>query len=159
MEQRTLTTEYLDGYPSPVSLGRRRKSIANIALTTQECTALQQLVQSTCSPRVLKRAQALLWLEAGEPLTAVARRLLLRRQTIYDWIAMYQQRADQLLTVRLANRQRSRLGQGRIWMAARNLVQVVIDSSLAATAMMSRSGLHPSFRITCVSPGILAWTR
>jgi transposase len=102
-------------------------SMANITLSAQERTALQQLVQATRSPRVLKRAQALLWLEAGEPLTAVARRLFVSRQTIYSWIGMYQHRTDIPLADRLADRQRWRPGQGRIWMAARDLLQAVID--------------------------------
>ena len=101
--------------------------MANITLTTQERTALQQLVQTTRNTRTLKRAQALLWLEAAEPLTTVARRLFVSRQTIYTWIARYQQRADEPLVNRLADRQRSRPGQGRIWTAARDLIQAVID--------------------------------
>jgi transposase len=104
-----------------------KDSMANITLTADERTALQQLVQTTRSPRVLKRAQALLWLAADEPLTVVARRLFVSRQTIYNWIAMYQHRADQPLVNRLADRQRSRPGQGHKWMAARELVQAVID--------------------------------
>jgi hypothetical protein len=101
--------------------------MANITLTAQQRTALHLLGQTTRDTRVLKRTQALLWLDAGEPLTAVARRLFVSRQTIYSWIARYQCRADEPLIDRLADRPRSRAGQGRIWMAARDRIQAVID--------------------------------
>ncbi len=62
--------------------------MADITLTPGERAVLQQVVQGTRDPHSLKRAQALLWLDAGDPLTAVARRLLVSRQTVYNWIAM-----------------------------------------------------------------------
>jgi transposase len=101
--------------------------MATITLTADERTARQQLVQTTRAPRGLKRAQALRWLAAGAPLPGVARRLFVSRPTIYPWSAMYQHRADQPRVNRLADRQRSRPGQGRTWRAARDLVQAVID--------------------------------
>lgn len=101
--------------------------MAEFSLTSDERTALERLIQTTRDTRVLKRAQALLWLDADEPLSAVTRRLLVSRQTIYNWIAMYQARAGEPLVTRLADRMRSRAGQGRTWLAARKLIQSVID--------------------------------
>lgn len=101
--------------------------MAELSLTSDERTALERLTQTTRDTRVLKRAQALLWLDADEPLSTVARRLLISRQTIYSWIAMYQARANEPLVTRLADRSRSRPGQGRTWLAARTLIQSVID--------------------------------
>jgi transposase len=101
--------------------------MAKLALTSDERDALQHLIQTTRDTRVLKRAQALLWLDADEPPSAVARRLLVSRQTIYSWSAMYQTRAGEPLDRRLADRTRSHSGQGRTWTAARHLIQNVID--------------------------------
>jgi transposase len=101
--------------------------MAAITLTTEERSALQQLAQTTRDTRVLKRAQALLWLVGGESVTSVAQRLVVSRQTVYSWIAVYHQRADEPLLKRLADRPRSRPGQGRVWKAARELVQAVLD--------------------------------
>jgi hypothetical protein len=101
--------------------------MAAITLTTEERSALQQLAQTTRDTRVLKRAQALLWLVGGESVTSVAQRLVVSRQTVYSWVAVDYQRAGEPLRGRLADRPRSRPGQGRVWKAARELVQAVID--------------------------------
>lgn len=101
--------------------------MTELTLTSDNRTALERLPQATRNVRVLKRAQALLWLDADEPLSAVAHRLLVSRQTISSWIAMYQAHAGDPLDTRLADRSRGRLGQGRTWRAARTLVQSVID--------------------------------
>ena len=101
--------------------------MAEFSLTSNERMALQRLMQTTRDTHVLKRAQALLWLDGDEPRSAVARRLLVSRQTIYSWIAMYQNRAGEELEPRLADRPRSRPGHGRTWIAARTLIQNVID--------------------------------
>lgn len=98
-----------------------------ITLTSEERRALQQLAQTTRDTRVLKRAQALLWLAGDETVTSVAQRLLVSRQTVDSWIAGYHQRAGEPPLERLADRPRSRPGQGRMWKAARDLVQAVMD--------------------------------
>jgi transposase len=101
--------------------------MARITLSAAERSTLETLIQTTRDARVLKRAQAFVWLDAGEPVTAVARRLRVSRQTIYTWLARYQQLDNQPLAQRLADQTRSRAGQGRMWVAARDLVQAVID--------------------------------
>jgi transposase len=59
------------------------------------------LAASAADGRVVRRAQALLWLHAGEPLTAVARRLGLSRQTLYGVVTRYYERAAQPVEQRL----------------------------------------------------------
>jgi transposase len=47
---------------------------------------LEKVIVHPESPRQLKRAQALLWVDDGEPVRGVADRLLVTRQSIYNWI-------------------------------------------------------------------------
>lgn len=103
--------------------------MAAVPLTSDERAALERFTQTTRDTRTLKRAQALLWLDAGESVTAVAPRLLVSRQTIYSWLTMYTSRTDEPLTQRLSDRPRHHPGQGRLWTTARTLIAAVIDQS------------------------------
>lgn len=74
-----------------------------LTLSRAERRALEQLLTTTRDARLLRRAQALLWLAAHEDVTSVAARLRVSRQTIYNWLARFHQRAGHTLTERLAD--------------------------------------------------------
>lgn len=76
-------------------------------LTQRERQALQDAVKRERTALVVKRAQALLWHDAGESVPTVAARLHVTRQTIYHWLRMYHERADEPLHKRLHDRPRS----------------------------------------------------
>jgi len=80
-------------------------------LSPDDRTALERCAATTRDVRALKRAQALLWLLDGETVSAVARRLRVPRQTIYNWCAMYQARATEPFAQRLTDRPRQRPGE------------------------------------------------
>lgn len=61
-----------------------------ITLTTQEREGLEDLATHTRHAGELRRAQALLGLDARESVQAVARRLRVTRQTIYNWTQRFQ---------------------------------------------------------------------
>jgi transposase len=68
---------------------------------------LQGLVASAAETRVLRRAQALLWLAQGDRPSEVAQRLRVSRQTLYNWAQRFHQRSDRGLPQRLADGPRS----------------------------------------------------
>jgi transposase len=76
------------------------------ALSAHERRALRELIHSESSARVLRRAQALLWLDAGESVEAVAARLSLARQTIYNWRQEFVQRRAEPVAQRLQDEAR-----------------------------------------------------
>ena len=51
---------------------------------------LEQLMTSTPHAQALRRAQVLLWLADGESPPAVARRLRVTRQTVYNWVRRFE---------------------------------------------------------------------
>jgi transposase len=56
---------------------------------------LEKVVIRPESTRQLKRAQALLWVDEGEPISWVADRLRVTRQSIYNWIdTLYQRKGS-----------------------------------------------------------------
>jgi transposase-like protein len=61
-----------------------------ITLNYQEYKALEQFVSPTKNAMHLRRAQALLWLDGGESVLAVADRLRVSRRTIYNWVNRFQ---------------------------------------------------------------------
>lgn len=65
---------------------------APFTLTRAERTSLERLVATTEQARLLRRAQALLWLAEQEPITSIAHRLCVSRQTVYDWARHFRQR-------------------------------------------------------------------
>jgi transposase len=62
-------------------------------LTRAERDSLERLVATTDQGRLLRRAEALLWLAEQESITAIARRLRVSRQTIYHWATHFRQRS------------------------------------------------------------------
>jgi len=75
-----------------------------VTLTEKECQALKALLRKERNARIVKRAQALLWLRAGEQLGEVAERLGVTRQTIRNWVKRYQEREGMSVKERLADR-------------------------------------------------------
>jgi transposase len=74
-----------------------------ITLSYREYKALENLVVRTKNAVHLRRAQALLWLDAGEPVPEVAARLRVSRRTIYNWVARFRGGPALDLTARLSD--------------------------------------------------------
>lgn len=68
---------------------------------------LEKILAHPDNPRQLKRAQALLWVDEGDSVTAVAQRLRVSRQSIYNWIVWIRQRGGQPVAKRLCDADRS----------------------------------------------------
>lgn len=66
--------------------------------------SLERIARSDANARTVRRAQALLWLHAGESVGSVAPRLGLSRRAIYKMIERYQARADEPVTQRVVDR-------------------------------------------------------
>ena len=73
--------------------------------------------------RVVSRARALLWRDAGDDVDEIAERLGVVRQTIYYWIATFQARAGRAMAQRLGDAPRS--GRTR---TALGIVDPLIDA-------------------------------
>jgi len=82
---------------------------------------LEGFVTCPCGSRELRRAQALLWISAGDSVEAVAERLRVSRQSVYNWQARFSARRDLELTARLADGER--LGRPR---TARGIIEPLI---------------------------------
>lgn len=76
-------------------------------LTYREHHRLEELAAQTTDARILRRAQALLWVDKGESLEAVGERLGVSRRTIYYWHERFQTRRGLDLRTRLADGTRS----------------------------------------------------
>ena len=66
--------------------------MALVKLNSKEAARLEKLLRTPPDTRALKRAQALLWLNDGESVAAVAERLRISRQTVYNWGTRFQSR-------------------------------------------------------------------
>lgn len=96
------------------------------ALTPRERFQLQELVAYTSRARLLRRAQALLWLAAGESPAAVADRLGVARQSLYNWADRFRDRRGGDLEERLADGPRS--GRPR---TAHGVIDPLLQEALA----------------------------
>lgn len=94
-----------------------------INLNYQERSELEAILKSRASGEILQRAQALLLLDEGESVTAVAELLRVSRQTVYNLMARFEQRSEHNLTARLADAARS----GRP-ATAKGVIDPLIDS-------------------------------
>jgi len=72
-----------------------------IRLPLRERRQLGALTRSSQDTRQLRRAQALLWLQDGQPVRHVAELLEVQPRTIYNWIAAFHERAYAPLAERL----------------------------------------------------------
>src|SRR5215207_7130757 len=80
--------------------------MTDFSLKRQERRFLEGFVTCPCGSRELRRAQALLWISAGDSVEAVAERLRVSRQSVYNWQARFSARRDLELTARLADGER-----------------------------------------------------
>jgi len=79
-----------------------------LALNSQEHEALQALLTPLALTNAVRRAQALLWLDAGHSPETVAARLGVSRQTVYNWATRFKERRDKCdIPDRLADDKRS----------------------------------------------------
>jgi transposase len=100
--------------------------MAMINLNSKQVTRLENLLTQAHDSRLLKRAQALLWLDEGDQIEEVADRLRVSRQTLYNWIARFCARSGLPLQARLADADRS--GRPRTALAViDDLIDEVID--------------------------------
>jgi len=100
--------------------------MALIEPNSNEIASLEILLTTTKDVRQLKRAQAILWLAEGDNVEEVAQRLRVSRQTVYNWVARFQSRADVTLELRVADALRS--GRPRTALTIiDSLIDTVID--------------------------------
>ena len=98
-----------------------------IPLTARERSELEIIATHGPSARECRRAQSLLWLDAGEAVEAVSELLGVSRQTVYNWLERFRVRDGCDLPARLGDAPRlgrPRAGEG----AVDSLIAVVIDT-------------------------------
>jgi len=81
--------------------------MAILELSTEERALLQGIAVRTNHAKELRRAQALLWLNAGESVEAIAQRLGVGRRTVYYWVERVAGTEKSELSRRLADAPRS----------------------------------------------------
>jgi len=72
-----------------------------VDLSPDERRELEHIVKHERDAHMVKRAQALLWLNEGEKITVITHRLQVRRQTVYNWRMMYNARNKEPIRHRL----------------------------------------------------------
>ena len=85
--------------------------MAMLSLTDRQRGELEELVSHTPLAKERCRAQALLWIAEGIDVAEVADLLRVSRQTIYNWLSRFQERAKLDLRARLLDA--PRLGRQR----------------------------------------------
>lgn len=81
--------------------------MALIQLAWRARQSLERIAHSAARARAVRRAQALLWLHAGERVGSVARRLGLSRRTIYKIVERYRARTGEPVAQRVVDRPHS----------------------------------------------------
>lgn len=79
----------------------------HLKLRHKERTELEWLIGHTHDARLLQRAQAILWFVMGESIDAIALRLLVSRQSVYNWFDRFRERDSLPLASRLTDAARS----------------------------------------------------
>jgi transposase len=95
----------------------------HLRLSRKERAELEWLIGHTHDARLLQRAQAVLWFVRGESVEAIALRLLVSRQSVYNWFGRFQERDSLPLAARLADAERS--GRPR---TAHGVIDPLIDA-------------------------------
>jgi transposase len=80
--------------------------MTDFSLKRRERHFLEGFVTCPCGSRELRRAQALLWLGSGESVEAVAERLRVARQSVYNWRERFSARHELEPAARLADGER-----------------------------------------------------
>jgi len=97
--------------------------MTHFKLSRTERKEFEWLIAHTHSARLLQRAQALLWFVSGESVETIALRLLVSRQSVYNWFERFERRASSPLATRLADAHRS--GRPR---TAHGIIDPLIDA-------------------------------
>jgi transposase len=101
--------------------------MALLLLSDRQRGELQDIVSHTPWAKERCRAQALLWIADGSDIAEVAELLQVSRQTVYNWLSRFQERAELDLRARLLDA--PRLGRPRTASGTLDeLVAAVIDS-------------------------------
>src|SRR5262245_23488996 len=99
--------------------------MALLALNSQEREALHALLTPLALTNAVRRAQALLWLDAGQSPETVAIRLGVSRQTVYNWATRFKERRDTEVSTRLTDDKRP--GRGK---TTAHLIDPLIEALL-----------------------------
>ena len=93
--------------------------MAPFQLQPHERRVLSRIASSAPTAKELTRAQALLWLDGGDTVEAVAQRLFVSRQTVYNWLLRFHQRSSLDIRSRLQDAPREGHGErtSRAWNA------------------------------------------
>jgi transposase len=75
--------------------------MAQFKLNSRARQVLEELVIRTTTATVLRRAQALLWVDEGVSITRVAAQLRVTRQAVYKWITLFQHSPIRDIALRL----------------------------------------------------------
>jgi len=100
--------------------------MARLSLSDRQRGELERVVSRTPVAKERCRAQALLWIADGAEVAEVAELLQVSRQTVYNWLSRFQERAELDLRARLLDA--PRLGRPRTASGTiEELVAAVID--------------------------------
>ena len=99
--------------------------MALLALNSQERAALHALLTPLALTNAVRRAQALLWLDAGQSPETVAAHLGVSRQTVYNWATRFKERPDTDVSTRLIDDKRP--GRGK---TTAHLIDPLIEALL-----------------------------
>lgn len=81
--------------------------MTQLKLRRKERTSIEWFIGHANDARAVCRAQAVLWASNGESIDEIAHRLLVTRQSVYNWLARFQERHRRPLAERLADARRS----------------------------------------------------
>ncbi len=81
--------------------------MTELVLTGRVRATLLDVMAHTNDARVLRRAYALVWLDAGETVADVAEQLKVSRQSVYNWLERFVARGDLPVALRLRDADRS----------------------------------------------------
>lgn len=101
--------------------------MAIVELSPEERALLQGVAVQTNHAKELRRAQAMLWLNEGARVEAIAPRLCVSRRTVYYWVERFAGTEESELSRRLADAPRS----GRP-PTAQGIIDPLIDEVMAA---------------------------
>lgn len=118
--------------------------MTQMTLSDKEYHQLVAVARSAHNPRALQRAQALLWLSAGDDVTEVAQRLFVTPRTVYRWVHRFQQYAHLAMGTRLGDRPRS----GRPRLAGEGIETLL-------TPMLAEDPRQPGYRSTVWTAALL----
>ena len=94
----------------------------NVVLNSKERRELAELVRTTETASMLRRVQALLWLDEGASAEEVAELLFVSRAAVYKWVKQFQERSGLAIAARVCEGRRS----GRPC-TARGVIDPLID--------------------------------